>query len=61
MKRYNEYIITWWEGLEYHTKKFKLEKPAKRFAAQLADNENADERNFYAYDSNGNMTDEFSF
>lgn len=63
MKRYGYYIIIWWDFKNRKTceKSFKMRKPARRFAAKLADDDNAQDREFFAYDRDLNLTDNFRF
>lgn len=61
MKKYNHYVITWWDNNKRHEKEFKLEKAAKKFASMLAEMTGISERNFYSYDSNWKEIESFSF
>lgn len=63
MKRYNHYLIFWWDFKKnkMNTKWFKMEKPAKKFAIKLADDENTAYRNFTTYDDDFKLIDEFTF
>ena len=63
MKKYGYYVIVWWdfENRKSCEKSFKMEKPAKKFAAKLADNSNAQYRQFFAYNSNFELIENFEF
>ena len=61
MKKYHNYIISWWVGTKRYEKMFNMRKWAVKFAAQLVEDDNTQERYFYDYDYNMDLVEVFTF